>query len=229
MRARRVHAAGARVRLVAVVAVLAALSACRTVPPAPVIGPGADAPWPEQRERLVTFDRYNLTGRVAVAANGQGFTASLRYEQLPRESNLSLDGPLGIGGLRVTLEGEDLRIETSRGEKLDGVAAREELERRLGFPLPLAELRWWLLGVPAPGGDGTERMDIATKEITRFVQRGWSVTIEKRMAALGFSLPQRLTAERAPESGEAGGGEASPSGASPAAPARLKLVVERWQ
>ena len=66
-------------------------------------------------------------------------------------SNLALDGPLGIGGLRVELDGQEIGIETSRGEKLDGDAARAELERRLGFALPLAELRWWLLGIPAPG------------------------------------------------------------------------------
>jgi outer membrane lipoprotein LolB len=208
-----------RARLLAGAAVLVALSACRTVPPAPIVGPGADAPWPEQRARLETFDRYTLAGRVAVAANGQGFTASLRYEQRSDGSNLALDGPLGIGGLRVSLEGEDLRIETSRGEKLDGVAARDELERRLGFPLPLAELRWWLLAIPAPGGDATMRTDIASNEITRFVQRGWSVTIDKRMPALGFALPQRLTVERteAESAGTAGEG------------ARMKLVVERWQ
>jgi outer membrane lipoprotein LolB len=201
--------AGARV--IAVAAVLAVMSACRTVPPAAsvIVGPGADAPWPEQRAALAKLDRYNLNGRVAVAANGQGFTASLRYEQLPAQSHLALDGPLGIGGLRVALHGENLRIETSRGEKLDGVAAREELERRLGFPLPLDEMRWWLLGVPAPGGDVTARYDVATNEMTRFVQNEWSVTIEKRMPALGFALPMRLTAER--------------DGA------RMKLVVERWQ
>ncbi len=206
-----------RARFVAGAAALAVLSACRTVPPpAPVLGPGADAPWPEQRARLETFDRYNLNGRVAVAANGQGFTASLRYEQRPGESRLSLDGPLGIGGLRVELDGEKLAVETSRGEKLDGAAARDEIERRLGFPLPLAELRWWLLGIPAPGGDATMRMDMASQEITRFVQRGWSVTIEKRMPSLGFALPQRLNAERV-------GAEVAGEGA------RMKLVVERWR
>jgi outer membrane lipoprotein LolB len=203
--------ARAGARALALAAVLALLSACRTAPPpAPaIVGPGDDAPWPEQRAALAKLDRYNLTGRVAVAANGQGFTASLRYEQQPAQSSLALDGPLGIGGLRVALAGEDLRIETSRGEKLDGLAAREELERRLGFPLPLDEMRWWLLGLPAPGSEPTARYDIVTNEMTRFVQDGWSVTIEKRMPALGFALPQRLTAEREG--------------------ARMKLVVERWQ
>ena len=197
-----------RVALGAVVVALGLLAGCRTAPPAAIVGPGADAPWPQQRAALEKLERYSLNGRVAVAANGQGFSASLRYQQLPLSSNLALDGPLGIGGLRVVLEGEDLEIETSRGQKLDGDAARAELEHRLGIALPLAELRWWLLGIPAPG-DAAVNQDVGTGEIHDFVQAGWRVSINSRAAGLGFSLPQRLTAEREG--------------------ARLKLLVERWQ
>jgi outer membrane lipoprotein LolB len=193
---------------VAAMAALSLLAGCRTAPPGAIPGPGADAPWPEQRAGLEKLDHYGLNGRVAVAANGQGFSANLRYEQLPRRSNLSLDGPLGIGGLRVALNGEDLQIETSRGDKLDGEDARAELERRLGFALPLSELRWWLLGIPAPGESNIDQ-DGASGEIHGFTQSGWHVSITTRAAGLGFSLPQRLTAER--------------DGA------RLKLLVDRWQ
>ncbi len=192
----------------AVMAALALLAGCRTAPPVAVAGPGPDAPWPEQRAALEKLDRYGLNGRVAVAANGQGFSASLRYQQLPRRSDLALDGPLGIGGLRVMLDGETLEIATSRGEKLDGADARAELERRLGFTLPLSELRWWLLGIPAPG-DSSVDQDGGSGEIRGFTQGGWRVSIDTRAAGLGFSLPRRLTAEREG--------------------ARLKLLVEQWR
>jgi len=197
-----------RVALGAALVALGVLAGCRTVPPAPIVGPGADAPWPQQRAALEKLDRFGLNGRAAVAANGQGFSASLRYQQTPGGSNLALDGPMGVGGLRVVLEGKDLKIATSRGEKLDGEAARAELEHRLGFALPLAELRWWLLGIPAPG-EVTLNQDAGTGEIHDFTQAGWRVSISSRAAGLGFSLPQRLTAEREG--------------------ARLKLLVERWQ
>jgi outer membrane lipoprotein LolB len=197
-----------RAALVVAIAALGLLGGCRTAPPSPVIGPGADAPWPQQLAALEKLDRYGLDGRVAVAANGQGFSAGLRYQQMPRGSNLALDGPLGIGGLRVALDGEDLEIATSRGEKLDGQAARAELERRLGFALPLSELRWWLLGIPAPGEASLDQ-DGGSGEVRGFTQNGWHVSINGRADALGFSLPQRLTAEREG--------------------ARLKLLVERWQ
>jgi len=199
----------ARVRpAMAAAAVLLFIAGCKSLPPAVVAGPGADAPWPEQRAALERLDRYGLNGRVAVAAQGQGFSASLRYQQEPRRSNLALDGPLGIGGVRVELEDDDISIETSRGEQLDGQAARDALEQRLGFQLPLAELRWWLLGIPAPGEASLDQ-DGGSGEIHGFTQKGWRVSINSRAAGLGFALPQRLTAEREG--------------------ARLKLLVEQWR
>ncbi len=51
--------------------------------------------------------------------------------------------------------------------------------------------------------------DADSGEIRDFTQNGWHVSINSRAPALGFSLPQRLTAEREG--------------------ARLKLLVDRWQ
>ena len=114
---------------VGVLALAAALSGCRTAPQPTIIGPGADAPWTEQLAALEKLDRYALTGRVAVAANGQGFSGTLRYRQAGQRADLSIDGPMGLGGLRLVADGEDVSVATSKGDKLDGNAAREELER----------------------------------------------------------------------------------------------------
>ena len=192
-------------------AVLALLAGCRTVPaPAPAVpGPGADAPWSEQYAALATLDGYSLTGRVAVAANGQGFSANLRYRQKQQRADLALDGPMGIGGMRMQFDERELTVTNSSGETLDGAAARAEIERRLGFELPLVELRWWLLGLPAPGMPAEKHEAAAGGAITDFAQNGWRVSILSRAPGLGFSLPERLTAEREG--------------------ARLKLLVESWQ
>lgn len=199
--------AGVRPALAAGLLALA-LAGCKTVPaPVPDVGPGADAPWPQQYEALAALDRYSLSGRVAVAASGEGFTANLRFQRLPDRSEMILDGPMGIGGYRITLDREGLQVFASNGERLDGAAARAEMERRLGVALPIEELHWWLLGVPAPGP--AERNQAPSGEIPDFRQNDWHVSVQARMPALGFSLPQRLTAEREG--------------------ARLKLLVEQWR
>ena len=204
--------AGVRPALAAAVLVLAlALAGCKTAPaPAPMIGPGADAPWPDQVAALEKLDHYTLAGRVAVAAADQGFSGSLRYAQQAARSDLAIDGPLGMGGLRAVLDGSAVNITTARGENFDGNAAREELERRLGFALPLEHLRWWLLGIPVPGETLAQppQADL-TAQTAGFDQLGWRVTVNSRAPAMGFSLPQRLTIEREG--------------------ARLKLIVDRWQ
>jgi outer membrane lipoprotein LolB len=198
------------VRVILGSALLAVLAGCRTAPPpaTPVAGPGADAPWPQQYAALASVENYSLTGRVAVAANGQGFSANLRYRQQQQNADLALDGPLGIGGMRMRFDERELSVTNSRGETLDGDAARAEIERRLGFELPLAELRWWLLGVPVPGTPAEEHREGAGP-ITGFQQNGWHVSIHSRAPGLGFSLPERLTAEREG--------------------ARMKLLVESWR
>jgi len=193
--------------------VLLALAGCRTRPPALPLatGPGDNAAWAEQRAALEKLEGYSLSGRVAVAANGQGFSGSLRFQQAMQRSELSLDGPMGIGGMRVLLDGGELRITTSRGERLDGAAARAELEHRLGFELPLENLRWWLLGIPVrDGGALAETMSDQPppEHLAGFEQDGWRVSAT-RFQAQGFSVPQRLTIEREG--------------------ARLKLLVEKWQ
>jgi outer membrane lipoprotein LolB len=189
--------------------VLLALGGCRTAPP-PVIGPGAEAPWEEQEAALRKLNHYSLSGRVAVAAGEQGFSGSLRYQQQPERANLAIDGPLGMGGLRVVVEGEEIRITTGRGENFNGADARQELERRLGFELPLRQLRSWLLGIPEPR-PGPVDVTRASETVgpVGFEQDGWKVSVQSRAPAMGFALPQRLTIQREG--------------------ARLKLVVDKWQ
>ena len=146
---------------------------------------------------------------MAVAANGQGFSGTLRYRQAGQRADLSIDGPMGLGGLRLVADGEDVSVATSKGDKLDGNAAREELERRLGFEMPVAQLRWWLLGIPEPGtGEASPPANGSPEPLPDFEQDGWRVAVSSRASALGFSLPQRLTIEREG--------------------ARMKLLVDRW-
>ena len=110
--------------------------------------------------------------------------------------------------MRLRFSSEGLSVTNSRGQQLDGAAAREEIEARLGFELPLANLRWWLLGIPAPGEARLDQ-DAVTGELRGFEQGGWNVRIEERMPALGFALPRRLVVARAG--------------------ARLKLLAQSWE
>lgn len=198
------------IRALCIAVVAACLAACAS---APLRTPEPPVPWPERRAALQAQEAFALSGRVAVSTPANGFNASLRWRQAGEVSEVSLDGPLGVGGAEIELRGDDLDLRTSRGEHLEGEAAHEALLREVGFPLPLAALRYWLRGVPAPGAAADEVLDEARQRLTRLVQAGWEIDYAAYLdstarSAGDMALPRRLEVRH---------GET-----------RVRLVIDRW-
>lgn len=185
-------------------ALCALLAACPAVPRRPE---APALPWPERRAALQALDEFVLRGRVAVATAEEGFNASLRWEQAGEGARLSLDGPFGAGGLEIEARADAFTLRNSRGETLDGEAARAALERELGFGLPLGSLRYWVLGVPDPALPAEEALNEA-QQLTRLVQGGWTIDFGRYARVEGLWRPVRLTVRR----------EA----------ARVRLIIDRW-
>jgi outer membrane lipoprotein LolB len=192
-----------RSALLAVLALAAVLCGCRTVPGPPV----AAQSWEARRAALQGRDHFQIKGRVAVAAGQEGFTASVRWAQNGTQSQLALDGPLGVGGLRVTADGTTLILVNAHGERLDSEAARAELKTRLGFDAPLASLRFWILGVPDPSSPAVEVVDVA-RRLTSLQQSDWQIEYADYVVVKGEWLPGRMTLRRAD--------------------VRLRLIVDHW-
>jgi len=108
---------------------------------------------------------------------------------------MSLDGPLGAGGVQVTSDGSAVSIVTSRGDRLNNDAARAELANRLGFDPPIDNLRYWVLGVPEPDHPAQESLD-AQQRLATLEQDGWQIQYTDYMSVGGEWLPSKLTLQR---------------------------------
>lgn len=168
---------------------------------APVVPPSS-APDPE------SFLHWTASGRLALAANGEGGSGSFTWGQHGAETTLSIRGPLGAGAMQVTTDGQSLIVTDAEGRHLDTEQAGSLLRRRLGTDLPLAELRYWMLGVPSPASPSS--VAEATVAPMRVIeQSGWRVGYDTFTSAGGVSLPERFTATQGT--------------------VRLKVVVDDWQ
>jgi outer membrane lipoprotein LolB len=173
-------------------AVAVILASCRTVPP---VHEAPATTWEVRRPQLQARDRFELKGRVAVATAGEGFNARLRWTQDGKQTRMSLDGPLGAGGVQVTSDGSAVSIVTSRGDRLDNDAARAELANRLGFDPPLDGLRYWIQGVPEPGHPAQETLN-SQQRLAALQQDGWNILYTDYMSVGGEWLPSKLTLQR---------------------------------
>jgi outer membrane lipoprotein LolB len=181
--------------LTAAAASVLLLSACV----APVPRRGAEPP-----VDLATLSQWRATGRMAVAADGTGGSGSFDWQQQGSQTRIQLQGPIGIGGMKLVLDGDSVQLEASDGRRLESQAAWTELEARLGAPVPARNLRYWMLGIPAPG-PSTWRSLAMPKTLE---QDGWVIVYERSTDHAGTQLPTRLTAT---------------SGSS-----RVRLVIDRW-
>ncbi len=203
-------AASLRRRLVAALALVAALglTALGGCVSTPSRAPAALVSWPLRRAQLQALDPFELTGRVAVAAGSQGFTAHLDWQQRGARTTVNLNGPLGIGGVHVVANGGTLNVQTAQGTKLTSEQAHAELADQLGFDPPLGSLRYWLLGVPDPGSPAAETVG-AHERLASLQQDGWQIEYSAYTNAGGDWLPQRMVLQRGD--------------------VRVRLIVDRWQ
>ena len=177
----------------AAVLLTVAVAGCKTLPLAPA--PAESAPWEVRRAALQARDNFDLTGKIGVATGQDGFNAKLRWQQHGKQSQLALDGPLGVGGVRITSDGNALKVVNARGEQLDSDAAKREIESKLGFQPPIASLRYWVLGVPDPSHPADETLDDAQRLAT-LKQDGWQIDYATYASVRGQSLPAKVTLTR---------------------------------
>ena len=143
-------------RLGALVALLA-LDACRTLPPPPL---PASAPWEQRRPQLQALQHFQLKGRIALSAAGNGFNANLRWQQQGARSQLVLEGPLGVGGAQITARAAMICRSSMRTASTSATTPRaRSCGRALVSTCPCASLRYWVLGVPDPATPAQESLD----------------------------------------------------------------------
>lgn len=146
--------------------------------------------WEHAAARLARLERFTVQGRVAVATAQGGFNASLYWEQDGARYRMRLSGPFGRGA--IELEGAPGRVELRTDQEvLTAADARELLERTLGWSLPVAGLRYWARGIPAPDAP-VERLELEHGRLWRLEQAGWRVEVQRYAQQGSYTLPAKM-------------------------------------
>lgn len=150
---------------------------------------------------------WTATGRMALAVDGRGGSGSFTWTQRDVATTLSIRGPLGAGAVQIVAEGEAIAATDGEGHHLDTAPARALLRERLGADLPVAQLRYWMLGLPSPDIPA-EVADHAGTPVRVIEQSGWRIGYDAFQPTAGLSLPARFSAVQGD--------------------VRIKVIVDRW-
>lgn len=187
----------ASLRLALLCAALA--SGCALAPPQADTSVAAESAWRSRAARLQALTGFELNGRLS--ASGAGLSGSLRWRQDGPRYALRLAGPFGAGALalngdagHLAIKGRDLDIDLPPAE------AEAVLAQRSGWRLPLAALRYWVLGVPAPELAEAHQLD-AQGRLLSLAQAGWTLRYSEYPDA-GEAIARRIEMSRQDEAGD---------------------------
>lgn len=140
-------------------------------------------------------DRWALSGKLGVRQEQQAESVLLNWTQCGERYRLVLSGPFGqrlarvegnAGGATLWLRNEPPQYTTD---------IQLWLTQHLGWPLPVAELRYWVRGRAMPGVDARVEHDQQGLP-RRLWQRQWQVDYLEFHHQEELTLPRRLRASR---------------------------------
>jgi outer membrane lipoprotein LolB len=192
------------IRRCAAAAILLLTGGCATLPSGDDTGD-----WPADRTALQALDHWTLGGRIAVAAGEDGFSGGFDWVQTGQQADIGLSGPVGGPAMQIRIQGDRIDVSVP-GREANAEDGHALLARYFGpdRALPAAQMRYWLLGVPAPDAPAEETLG-ADRRLTALTQSGWLVRFERYQGVGPRVLPARMEMK--------------------APGLRLRIVVSEWQ
>ena len=191
------------------------LSACAGFFPQRIADDAAQTSWKKRASYLQQVDAFSLNGRIA-ASGAQSGKANINWQQKQDQFSVTLSGPFKIGAVELT--GTPFRVTVNDGDDTYNYSSPEEALRRIaGWSLPLAQLRYWVLGIPAPEFPAEPVFD-ELQRISYLEQGGWKITFEEYRSTdvSKTDMPRRITLRPIQQT------EGAPAQA-------LRLVVDEWR
>lgn len=173
------------------------LGGCASVRPGPEApGANAEAAWERHRVALQQLPGWAATGRVVVRQGGEGFSASLRWRQQAGAYVLRVMAPLAQGTWQLSGAPGIARMQGPDGQAVEAGDPESMMREALGWSLPVAGARYWVLGIPDPAQAITLRELDAQGRLARLEQAGWTVQVQEYTEVGEYLLPRRLQISR---------------------------------
>lgn len=184
------------------------LTACATLPPlTPVTDPARV--WAHRQVRLTALTHWHIEGRISIRNANDGWQGALDWVQRANGFRLQINGLFGQREFSLEGGAQGVTLISADNKRYHARDAQTLLYARTGIVMPVAALRYWVRGVPAPdvAAPSIQRLDDRGR-LSRLVQAGWEVRFRAYTVVDGLELPEKLFIRHAQVA--------------------LRLVVDRW-
>lgn len=182
------------------------LSACTSTPPLPQVDDPQQA-WQEHRQQMAALPQWQLGGRLLIITGHETWNTSINWQQQGEHYRIMLIGPLGQGSLKLDGDPHQVTLQAHDGEPQQANDPEALLSQQLGWHVPIRSLRYWVLGLPAPGEHEKTISNAGLLQTLR--QDDWAIEFRDYQQQDGLYLPGRIFANNHQ--------------------AKVRLIIGQWQ
>lgn len=186
---------------------LLVLGACSGVSVKPQYKANINA-YQHRAEQLASVGAWGLTGKISLDDGDQGGSGRLNWVNGPDTAELDFHAALGRGAWNLKIDPGHAVLTEANGETLSAHSVNTLIQQRMGWPVPVEALQWWVRGLTAPGVIEKQTID-SEGLLVSLEQFGWTVDFSRYDLSSGIAMPNRLNATMNDY--------------------RVKLAVSRWQ
>ena len=166
------------------------LAGCGTLPE--LIPSERDTAWQAHARALSGFQSWSMLGTLAVRSGSGASRVAVRWRQARHSWLVRFMGPLGVGLLEVEGSATEVEARFSNGRRASATSPEALLEQEIGWSVPLHELRYWIVGAPAPDGSPLKMELDGQGRLAHLEQAGWTVVYERYGDVDDLALPERI-------------------------------------
>lgn len=165
-----------------------------------------------RRAAIEAVTTWEARGRIALKTPGTSGQGSFSWTQTGDRTVLRVAGPFGADAREIRWDPARLTVLSAKGEVAADYAgpdaAERFLEAQLGWSLPVANARHWLLGLAGPDSPAVETVD-GGGLLADLAQDGWQVRYDEYRPQGRIALPRKLVLQ--------------------SAAGRIRLIIDQWQ
>lgn len=176
------------------------LTACTTINNPPTVPAPSSSSIPKQTQTTkpvssaTSLSSWELSGAIAAKNSKKGWTASINWlQQGANHYQIRLFGPLGGGTVIIEKKGAIISYRDG-SKRITSNNASQLLQKQTGTQLPVANLYYWVRGIPAPSAVSATHYD-NQHHLISFHQAGFEVDYPAFTMVNGMNLPSKIRLE----------------------------------
>ncbi|MBB3059333.1 lipoprotein insertase outer membrane protein LolB [Microbulbifer rhizosphaerae] len=159
------------------------------------------------------LQHWTINGKLGVRSPGENGSANLQWWQRTAQNyRIHLSGPLGAGTTVITGTPAGVTLQKGGEVPLQAATPAELTAEILGWPLPVAEMYYWVRGMAAPDAPVEGQQKGGQGQLQSLQQAGWNLNFSGYQNVGAYVLPTRIVAETRQAAG----------------PVKVTLVIKEW-